>query len=93
MNDDISQFFGKRPFFDPRKLPAKFFETFVVWLTDSTLPLERGSRRQRTRTGPAPTEELFSLIRDAIQCCREFHFNEARFHYSCHFMYLSQFEI
>lgn len=65
MNVDILQFFGKKPFFDPRKLPEKFFETFVPWLTDSTRPLERGSRRQRARTGPTPTAELFSLIRSA----------------------------
>ena len=67
MNGYILQFFEKKPFFDPRELPEKFFETFVPWLTDSTRPLERDSRRRqhRRRTGPTPTEELFSLIQSA----------------------------
>ena len=59
------QFFGKRPFYDPRRLPKKFFEAFVPWLTDSTRPLERGMQRGRARDGPTPTEELFALIRSA----------------------------
>ena len=59
------QFFGKRPFYDPRRLPKKFFEAFVPWLTDSTRPLERGMQRARVRAGPTPTEELFALIRSA----------------------------
>ena len=57
------QFFGKRPFYDPRRLPKKFFEAFVPWLTDSTRPLERGQRARKA--GPTPTEELFALIRSA----------------------------
>ena len=68
----VFQFFGKRPYFDPEKLPKQFFESFVPWLTDSTRPFGRRRSSRRQNAGPTaeqrsltPTAELFSLIRSA----------------------------